>query len=327
MTKRIIFPLLVAATLPFSACSSPEDQAAKARIFSPEDPPRDLQAAAEKLDATKLAGEGKGLDRVLSISAREAAARIGPHVQKSTVRFTWEREGKKVALAEERLVALGNGGDFHVRLENDERQGMEWVKVDGVSHARSRYAPFRERRRDRGSSEHVVASAYATLETFGEMVHGAMKLTPAGSVNVAGRSARKYTVALGTPRKADEGRHLPAPIHPKGGPDADTALRLEALEKGKPEEVSGTLIVDEATAVPLQADLAAILSVPGESGTARLRLEVKLGVEGVGAPPAIRVPEHIEDAPRSPGVVATLKAYGIQADEPADAADEPPDDE
>lgn len=321
MNKRFITPLLFAAALATAGCSSPEDQAAKARIFSPEDPPRELQAAAEKLDASKLADDGRFLDRVLAISAREATARLGPHVQKSTVRFSWEREGKTVALNEERRVALGKGGDFHVRLENDERQGMEWVKVDGVSYARSRFAPFRERRRDRGSSEHVVASAYTSLATFGELVHGAMKLTPAGTVKVGGREARKYTVSLGKAAEGRESRHLPPPVFPKGGPDTDTALRLEVLEKGRPEAVRGTLVVDEATSVPLQADLSATVSVQGEAGTARLALSVKLDVEGIGAAPSIRVPDHIEDAPRSPGVVATLKAYGITAPEVEEAAE------
>lgn len=325
MNIRIIAPLLVAAALPLSACSSAEDQAAKARIFSPEDPPRELQAAAEKLDVSRLVRDGEALDRILAISAREAAARVGPHVQKSTVRFDWEREGKKVGLKEERMVALGQGGDFHVRIENDERQGMEWVKVNGVSYARSRYAPFRERRRDRGSSEHVVASAYATLDTFRDMVQGAIQLTDTGAVTLGGRSARKYTVSLGKPQARGVGENLPAPVFPKDGPDPDTALRLEALEKGRPEAISGTLVVDEATAVPLQADLSATVSVPGEQGTARLRLTVKLGVEGIGAPAAIQIPEHIEDAPRSPGVVATLKAYGISGEAPPEEAE--PEDE
>lgn len=321
-------PIVFAAALAAAACSGPEDQAAKARIFSPEDPPRELQAAAEKLDAQGLANQPARVERVLAISAREAAARVGPHTQKVRVQFAWEREGRKVELSETRQVALGNGGDFHVLIENDERQGMEWVKVDGVSYARSRFAPFRERRRDRGSSEHVVTSAYATLDTFHELVQGALKLTPAGSVTVAGRAARKYTVGLGEVRKSSGEKRLPEVIFPKDGPDRDTVLRLAALEGGKPESLKGTLVVDEATSLPLQADLAAVVAVSNEEGMARLQLSVKLDVEGIGAT-KIAVPKHIEDAPRPPGVVATLKAYGITppADEAAAKADEPPEDE
>ncbi|WP_373044405.1 hypothetical protein [Vulgatibacter sp.] len=307
-----IAALVLAVALGGTACSSEEDQAAKARIFSPEDPPKSLQAAAEALDSGELEGDPVLLDRVLAISAQEAAARVGPHVQEVQVDFRWKAKDREVRLAEERMVALGKGSDFHVRTSNDQKQGMEWVKVDGISYARARYAKFRERRRDRGSSEHVVASAYASLVTFRDWVHGAMKLTPAGSTTVDGRKAVKYTVALGEPHAPAGSGHLPEIAYPKGGPDEDTKLRLTALEQGKPTAVSGTLVVDEATALPLQADLKAALLVPGEQGESRLELSMKLDVKGIGKAPQIAIPEHIEDAPRPPGVVATLEAYGIE---------------
>lgn len=329
MRTRIAAALILAATL--AACSSAaEDQAAKARIFSPEDPPKVLQAAAEELDAAKLGGDRELVERVFAISGQEAAARVGPHVQKSKVSFKWTGGDRTVDLAEDRMVALGKGGDFHVRISNDEKQGMEWVKVKGVSYARSRYAKFRERRRDRGSSEHVVASAYSTLATFRDWVHGAVRLTPAGSTTVGGRKALKYTVALGEAKPPEADERLPEVVFPKGGPDAETALRIAAIQNGKPQSVSGTLVVDEATAVPLQADLKAAVLVSGEKGDARLELAVRIDVEGLGKEPAIEVPEHIEDAARPPGVVATLEAYGIprasaeEADAAKKSADEKP---
>jgi len=302
--------LIAAAALAAAACSSEEDQAAKARIFSPEDPPKVLQAAAEKLDAGRLDADPALVDRVFAISAQEAAARLGPHQQDAEISFRWVAGQKSVQLAEERMVALGRNGDFHARIHNDERQGMEWVKVDGISYARSRYAKFRERRRDRGSSEHVVASAYSTLSTFRDWVHGAMALTQAGETTVAGRKAIRYRVALGEMREKELATPLPEVAFPKGGPDEDTKLRLEALEKGRPQSVSGTLVVDAATAVPLEADLKAAVVVPGEKGESRLELSVKLAVKAHDG--TIEVPKHIEDAPRPPGVVATLKAYGFQ---------------
>lgn len=310
MRIRIVVCCLATA-LGIAACAEPEDRAAKARIFSPEDPPRVLQAAAEPIDAAALHEDPARIDRVLSISAREAVARLGPHVQNAKVSFRWSRDdgGKQVKLTENRMVALGERGDFHVRIENDQHQGMEWVKVDGVSYARSRYARFRERRRDRGSSEHVVDSAYETLGTFRDWTHGALKLTPAGTATVAGRRAIRYDVTLGTPHPPRE-RPLPDAVFPKDGPDPDTALRLAALEKGRPTSVRGSLLVDAETAVPLQAQLEAAVVVPGEQ-EARLELAVDLRVEGVGQKPRIAVPDHIEDAPRPPGVVAILEAYGI----------------
>lgn len=314
MRVRVLAPLVAVALVPAfgcGACSSPEDRAAKERIFSPEDPPRVLRAAAEPLDAGQLAGEPERLDRVLGISAGEAAARLGPHVQKAQVAFTWTLGDRTVALKEHRTVALGQGGDFHVVLENDGGQGMEWYRVGGISYARNRYAPLRERRRDRGSSEHVVNSGYGALETFYDVAHRAFRLTPEGTASHRGRPAVKYRVGLGEARAAADQEGLPEVVFPKGGPDADTALRLEVIEKGVPTRLDGVLYVDQATAVPVRADLEAEVKVPGASGEARLVLTVDLDVEGVGKAPAIVVPDHLGDEPRPPGVVSVLDAYGL----------------
>ncbi len=326
-----LVPMIAALLLVLaSACSSAEDRAAKERIFSPEDPPRVLQAAAESLDLSKLPSDAGLLDRVVSISAAEARARIGPHVQKAKVEFRWSTDAKTVKLSEERFVALGDAGDFHVRIENDERKGMEWFKLDGVSYTRSRYAPFRERRRDRGSSEHVVDSAYATLETFDELVHGAMRLESTGEVTIAGRRALRFGVMLGEPRKATTAKALPPIVYPKDGPDPDTALRLAAASEGRTSAISGHLAVDAATGVPLEADLRATVVVPAggeERLAARLELQLRLDVSQVGDAPAIAIPEHLDDAPRPPGVVATLRAYGLGQAPEADAPEEPADDD
>jgi hypothetical protein len=321
---RVPALLLSAALLPAlgcGACSSPEDRAAKERIFSPEDPPRVLRAAAEPLDAGKLASDPALLDRVLDISAQEAAARLGPHVQKSKVNFTWSAADRKVSLAENRTVELGKNGDFHVLIENDQLQGMEWYRVGGVSYARTRYAPLRERRRDRGSSEHVVASGYDSLRTFYELVHRSFQLAPAGNASHRGRPVVKYQVSLGKAHPAAELADLPKVEYPKGGPDADTALRLEAMEKGVPLKIEGVLYVDQATAVPVRADLEAEVKVPGANGESRLVLAVDLDVEGIGKDPAIVVPEHLSDEPRPPGVVSTLDDYGLPRANPREKKD------
>lgn len=324
MRVRVPALLLSAALLPAlgcGACSSPEDRAAKERIFSPEDPPRVLRAAAEPLDAGKLAADPALLDRVLGISGPEAAARLGPHVQKAKVSFTWTLADRKVALAENRTVELGKNGDFHVVIENDQLQGMEWYRVAGVSYARNRYAPLRERRRDRGSSEHVVASGYDSLRTAYDLVHRAFQLAPAGTASHRGRPVVKYQVTLGKPHAAAELEGLPKVEFPKGGPDGDTALRLEAMEKGVPTKIDGVLYVDQATAVPVRADLEAELKVTGANGDAKLVLAVDLDVEGIGKDPAIVVPEHLADEPRPPGVVSTLDAYGLPRANPREKKD------
>lgn len=305
------------------ACASPEDRAAKERIFSAEDPPRVLRAAAEPLDAKGLAGDAALLDRVIDISAQEAAARLGPHAQKTKVTFTWTLGERKVSLAETRVVELGPDGDFHLVLENDQGQGMEWYRVGTTSYARDRYAQLRERRRDRGSSEHVVASGYASLETFYDVVHRAFALTPAGSATHRGRPVLKYRVGLGRPHGKTEFEGLPELVFPKGGPDSDTALRQEAIEKGVPVRIDGVLYVDQATAVPLRADLEAEVKVAGADGEARLVLAIDLDVSGIGKETRIAVPAFLPDEPRPPGVVSVLDAYGLPRANPRENKESP----
>lgn len=293
------------------ACTNAEDRAAKKRIFSPEDPPKVLQASQEPLQPESLHERPAMAERILSISALEAAFRIGPHRQEVETRFRWKRGERTLSLAEKRRVDVDPGGDFHVLVENDQRQGMEWVRVDGTSYARSRYAKFRERRRDRGSSEHVLEEAYRSLPSFYRLVHGAMKFTPSGPETLEGREALRYEVGLG-PKRERRDDALPKVAFPEGGPDEDTRLRLHALEAGVAKGISGTLWVDRSTGVPLKADLEAKIEVPDEAGQAELFFSVKLTTSKIGGPLGIEVPEHLEDAPRPPGPVAALEAYGLK---------------
>lgn len=300
-----LLPILLAA-----ACTSAEDRAAKQRIFSPEDPPKVLQAAQEPLRPEAMHERPAMAERILAISGPEAAFRIGPHRQEVEARFRWKREDRAVALRETRMIEVDPDGDFHVRVENDELQGMEWIRVGGTSYARSRYAKFRERRRDRGSSEHVLDEAYRGLPTFLRLVHGAVKFSPAGTETLEGREALRYELSLGTPRDRS-GDALPPIAFPEGGPDEDTRLRLRALDAGEPKKVAGTLWVDRSTGVPLKADIEATVVVADETASAELLFSLALTTSKIGGPLAIEVPEHLEDAPRPPGPVSALEAYGF----------------
>lgn len=306
MRIRRLLPLAL-----FLACTSAEDRAAKQRIFSPEDPPKVLLAAQEALQPEALHQRPAMAQRILSISAREAAFRLGPHRQDVDARFRWERGDRKVSLRETRVVEVDPGGDFHVLVENDQLQGMEWIRLDGVSYARSRYASFRERRRDRGSSEHVLEEAYRALPTFHRLVHGAMKFSSAGIEKLGGRDAVRYDVALGEPL-AEKDESLPEIVFPEGGPDEDTRLRLRAAEAGRATALSGSLWVDRGSSVPLKAELEAVIEVPDEEETARLVFSLRLTTSKIGESLGLRIPEHLEDAPRPPGPVATLQAYGFE---------------
>src|SRR3954451_22727840 len=74
-----------------SACKRSEDQQAKARIFSPEEPGSSQPEAKEAIDARRLADDPKLSGRVLRMPQAEVAARLGPHRAETRVQFAWFR--------------------------------------------------------------------------------------------------------------------------------------------------------------------------------------------------------------------------------------------
>ncbi|MFL5395051.1 MAG: hypothetical protein ACJ79G_19660, partial [Myxococcales bacterium] len=74
-----------------SACKRSEDQQAKARIFSPEDPGASQPEAKEAIDTSRLGDDPRLAGRVLRMSRAEIAARLGAHRAETRVQFAWFR--------------------------------------------------------------------------------------------------------------------------------------------------------------------------------------------------------------------------------------------
>jgi hypothetical protein len=290
-------------SLSLLSCKRSEDQAAKQRIFSPEEPIGALAEAKEALDAGKLAEDPRLAERVVRMAQAEVAARLGAHKAQTRVQFAWFRGpgapdgGSDVALAEETTLLQAANGDFSVRQENDRNQGFELVWAKGEVFVRGLFGPFRKRRTDRSDPERVREQAMAALPTFERLAHG-LKLQKSGEATVEGRRVVRYQVtgSAGRPPPADR-TDLPKleyPLQPGGGrgPDADTARRQEVWQKEEPTRVAGTLIVDAQTAVALAADLQGHFRVPGEGGpAAELDLHSVLAVSAIAKDPSVQAPQ------------------------------------
>src|SRR5260370_42146939 len=68
------------------SCKRGGDEAARARIFSPEQPVGAAAEAKEPLDAQKLADDPALARRVLAMPQSELAQRLGPHKAQQRVR-------------------------------------------------------------------------------------------------------------------------------------------------------------------------------------------------------------------------------------------------
>jgi hypothetical protein len=304
--------LLIAAS-----CANPVDKAAKKRIFSPEDPPKVVASASEKIDAAALADKPELAQRVLRMGAAEATERLGPHRFNAALSFTWTSEGRVEELKEKRALAEGPGGvsgDFHASLENSRDQGLEIIRVHNSVFARSRYGKFRQRLRDRGTAEREREELYGAVRDFDSVFRGQLKLASVGPVSIRGRQAIKYAVSLAAQNQAPTSESsLPALVGPKAGIDESTARRIAFFENSKPKSAQGHVAVDAQTAVVLESRLEGMLGVPSPNGKeVAVRLALETGVSDIGKDPATKPPaEFLPDADKPAGIAAALERFGI----------------
>jgi hypothetical protein len=329
---RRLLPLVLCAVF---ACKRGGDEAAKARIFSPEPPANVSPESKEKLDARALESDEKIAERVLLMPRREIAQRLGAHKAQQRVQFAWFRGpglpdgGAEVSLAEETTLQQA-GDDFSVRLVNDHNQGFELVWSSGQVFVKSLYGSFHERRTDRTDPEGVRDQAFGGLATFDRMARG-LKLRFGGETSSEGRKVARYTVVgFGARPEKPTAADLPKIVYPEGRPDPDTARRLELWDKEEPQTVSGTILIDVATAAPLACDLTGHFRVPGSNGpAAELDLHTVLATSAVGKSLAVPAPKA-EPEPSAPHAVKDpLRFLGKEADagRGAPSTEEPSEDE
>jgi len=290
---------LIATVLLSFACKRSEDEAARARIFSPEQPVGTLPEAKEQLDVTRLAEDPELARRVLHMQRREIEQRLGAYKAHQRVQFAWFRGpglpdgGSEVSLAEETTLQEAPGGDFSLRLVNDHNQGFEMLFVKGEVFVKSLYGAFHKRSSDRTEPDRVREQAMSALATFDHLARG-LKLRVAGEATLEGRRVVRYTVTGFGARGDAKAKDEVAPAqYPENRVDPDTARRLEIWEKEEPSAARGTVVIDLQTAVPLGCDLQGHFKVPGggQGPAAELDLHSVLVTSAIGKSAALKAPQ------------------------------------
>ncbi|MFZ5470264.1 MAG: hypothetical protein ACOZIN_12585 [Myxococcota bacterium] len=321
-----------------AGCSDSVDQAAKARIFSPESPPPAVTSAAERLPPEEVAAHPRIARRILGMGAAEATERIGPHHYQATVTFEWTGNARTVRLVETRTLRAGPGGvngDFHGVIENSREQGLEVLRVHGEVFAKSRHGKFRQRRRDRGIAEREREEIFGAVKEIDALFRGRLALAPSGTVTHEGRTAWRYTVSLGPPMAGSSEEVLPPPTYPKGEADPTTRLRLAFFDQREPRSLQGEVLVDAQTSVVLKARLDGRLAVSSDGGDAHLHLKLDAVMTDVGKDPGLSRPkEPLPDQDKPVGITEALDRFGFprggrtDAGAPASSSEAaPPDDE
>ena len=322
--RRLAAPILIA--LIAGACSRGADEEAARRLAGPD--------AGDRAEAAPF-----DLERPLSALALDAdgvARRLGSFEWTAGIEWTLSREGEdaqRVRAVERHRVRQSATGDFDVSAEIDpglgpgSDSGKDVIRAGGMTYARAKYAPWRERPTDRGRDARLSRDESFSAPAAVLRLCGAVAATPAGEATVLGRPGRRYRLSLDRSATA-----VPALAARPGGapePDEDTKRRLAFLEGRVPTSLDGELVLDHSGA-PLRVRLAAAFAVKGEPRV-RATVELSAQVKGLGGEvPAVLPPKAPRADERKPaGVANALDAAGLRKKgeeqparaEPSDEAD------
>ncbi|WP_242345886.1 hypothetical protein [Anaeromyxobacter terrae] len=238
----------------------------------------------------------------------------------------------RVHALERHRIRQATTGEFRVEMDVDpglgpgSDTGKEIVYAGGMTYARARFAPFRERPTDHGrDARRFREDSFHVGRALTALYGGALAIEPAGDATVLGRTARRYRLSLAPGAAAGtKPRVLPA-----GTPDPDSAARFKFLDGRVPESAEGELLLDAETGAPLRLRLAGAFTVkdaPGVRATVELLAQVTSLGDKVAAiePPKSPLP----DVRKPPGVAGALEAAGLKKKTEAEAGgSEPVDDE
>lgn len=318
----------LALALALAACSRGADDEGKRRVFSRDG---DTGAAAATFDPAHP-------ETALALGAGEIADRLGSFEWTAAVDWTVSRDGEaaaQVRAAERHRLRQVATGEFEVEAEVDpglgagSETGKHVVWTGGMTYARARGAPFRERPTDRGRDARRFRDESFGVARAVAALHGAaLTFEPAGEATTLGRRALRYRLALAP---GAEPAAAPARTFPGGKPDDDTARRLAFLDGRLPRRAEGELVVDAETGAPLRVRLASTFGVKDAPGvTAEVELLAQVKALGGDVAPVAAPKGALPDERKPPGVAGALEAAGLKkpADEgkPAETA-EPGDEE
>ncbi len=230
-----------------------------------------------------------------------------------------ERQGedaRRVHAVEHHRVRQTATGEFEVHADVDpglgpgSDSGKDLVWTGGMTYARARHAPWRERPTDRGrDARRFRDECFLSARAVARLVGPALTLRAAGDGEALKRPARRVAVSL-----AKGVAPAPPPARPADPPpDEDTKRRRAFLDGLRPQSASGELLLDAATGAPLRVKLTAAFSVEGDPA-ARATVDVVAQVRSIGGDvAAVATPKGALADDRKPaGVANALEAAGLK---------------
>jgi hypothetical protein len=262
----------------------------------------------------------------LDLGADDAAARLGSFDWTAAVEWTVSGNGpdaRQLRAVEHHRLRQSTTGDFEANLDLDPtfsgstrpgagaNTGRDVILVGGLTYARARFAPYRERPTDHGrDARRYRDESFRLARSVAALLGPSLELRPAGDAEVLRRPAKRFTVALA------KGAERPAPAAAEPGdpaPDEDTKRRRAFLDGLRPQSASGEVVLDAATGVPLRVRVTAAFAVAGDAA-GRTTVDLLAQVKGLGADVApIAAPRNaLPDERKPPGTSTALEAAGLK---------------
>jgi hypothetical protein len=311
---------VLAALLAAASCRSRGDGDARERAFASKQ-----QEGPAPFDFDRPV-------EALRMTAADASAREGSFAWEAQVDWTVAKPGAPDVRAVERhRVRQLATGEFTADAQVDPGggpgsvTGREVVFAGGMTYARGRWAPFRERpAAGRDGAGRFRDESFQVAGAVADLVGPGLRADAVGQATVLGRPARRYALSLAS-GAAPRASRPPAGL-PDGGYDADTKRHLAFADGRAPTAARGELVLDARTGVPLAVDLEASFT---ERGDPQLRADVKVAARMSalgGAVAAVEAPKNALPDERKPkGVARALEAAGLKKRAAGAAADESED--
>jgi hypothetical protein len=262
----------------------------------------------------------------LDLGAEDASARLGSFEWSGAVEWTVSGSGadaRQLRAVEHHRLRQSATGDFEVNLDLDPtfsgstrpgagaNTGRDVILVGGMTYARERFAPYRERPTDHGrDARRYRDESFRLARSVAALLGPALELRAAGDAEVLRRPAKRFTVALAKGAARPE----PAAAEPGDPPlDGDTKRRRAFLDGLRPQSASGEVLLDAASGVPMRVRLTAAFAVGGDA-PGRATVDLVAQVKGLGADVApIAAPKNaLPDERKPPGTSTALEAAGLK---------------
>lgn len=232
---------------------------------------------SEPIQIDRAAREPAELSRALARPYRELIAALGPHTYSISTETVIEEAGQKVnALSDHATIELGAKDAFHAIYTNSGDYGREVTYVDGRLFLRPRYQRWHGRAPETPDEPAAVRDSF--FEAIGatwDLLSPGAELTDAGATQLAGRSGRKVVVKLAPSPRA------PAP---------EVLVQRKWREKRTVQAVSGELVLDAESGLPLAAKLEGTVTFMRDGRRFTMKVSLDAKAAAIGAPVAIAAP-------------------------------------